>query len=401
MPTIVALAITTSPFAPRGYQGGEVIEIWVTFSEGVWLWRTPGTTSRPILRIDVGADLVEAEWQHNEEDGFKRPSLSVGVFRYMVTPDDRDSDGISIGADALDANGTFLRNESGVEADLRIGNHAIVNDGDHLVQGGETSPPLPPDRPDLPRVTERGSDFIVWQWDPVEHATHYEAHHYPVGTSGSPLQTLREPTLRIEGINPEEDYQIYVRAVVETPWGRAVSGWVYTTSSEPLPQPACADMRRIAIGLSMKAVVGWDTTPIRIYVEPAFPDKVREQVAVFARKLDDRLGYLVIDPNVTDDLSTADIQVVYDEGTRSASANNGRTPPAVQMNPSKRQDEIGISFIEHEVGHLFGLGHNTCRSDVQEGWIPMSFKLSCSGKGTDVSDLDNIGCIFPHPAFPR
>ena len=60
------------------------------------------------------------------------------AFRYVVTLEDRDEDGLSIGADALDAGGGTIESANGVEADLSIGDHTISDDGDHLVLG---SPP--------------------------------------------------------------------------------------------------------------------------------------------------------------------------------------------------------------------------------------------------------------------
>ena len=274
--------------------------------------------------------------------------------------------------------------------------------------------PKPLGQPANLRVADRGLDFIVWEWDPVEGATAYQGDvGYPRGTFVPPEKEpppvwLEEPIFRLDGLSPGASVYLFVRAARETagrvelgPWSES-SGYVWT-ETEPLPMPACEDMRGIAEGLRMKVVLGWDTTPIRVWVEPAFPDFVREQVAVFAAKLENHLGYPVLDATVTDDISTADIQVVYKKGVRSAAASNGMTPPAVLMNPSKPHDEIGVSFIEHEASHLFGMGHNTCRGDVQPDWVPMSMRLSCgdwapNGEhllGVVPSDLDTIGCIFP------
>ena len=57
-------------------------------------------------------------------------------FLYAVQSADRDTDGISIAADALNLNGGSIRNAVGTEAELDLGGHALVNAADHKVDGG-------------------------------------------------------------------------------------------------------------------------------------------------------------------------------------------------------------------------------------------------------------------------
>ena len=55
-----------------------------------------------------------------------------------VVADDRDADGIGIGADALALNGGSILNTAGAEAVLDLGGRAVVNTADHKVDGGES-----------------------------------------------------------------------------------------------------------------------------------------------------------------------------------------------------------------------------------------------------------------------
>ena len=293
-------------------------------------------------------------------------------------------------------------------------------------------PPGPPlGEPANIRVVDRGQHFIVWEWDPVEGATSYQTNVFPSGTPSAqrpPLVLVGESALRADGLKPGLAYTLFVRAVRETdgglergPWPRGARGYTVppqeTVSIERGPLPACEDQRQIARARygdgrpKWPLVRGWDETPFLVYVEPEFSDEVREQVARFAWKLEYRLGYPVLDAEVVDDLSEADIQVrfnqaVRDRGSR-AWANSALDPPAVEVSPVGADDDDNRrAMIEHEVSHLFGFGHNKTCSNGGAG-VEMSSSLSCyfdgerTGRGAVEEDIDNIGCVFPHPDFPR
>ena len=57
------------------------------------------------------------------------------AFRYDVRHGDRDEDGLSSAADALDPGDSTIRNEAGVDADVSIADHASENLSDQLVAG--------------------------------------------------------------------------------------------------------------------------------------------------------------------------------------------------------------------------------------------------------------------------
>lgn len=100
----------------------------MTFSEVV------AVSGSPRLALLIGDETRPAAWDEGASTG------AFLAFRYGVTLEDRDEDGISIDADALDAGDGSIRNATGVEADLDLGEHAIADDGNHLVLGA------PPER---------------------------------------------------------------------------------------------------------------------------------------------------------------------------------------------------------------------------------------------------------------
>ena len=63
-------------------------------------------------------------------------------FTYQVQAEDRDNDGISIAADALKLNGATIQDSGGNDAVLDLGEHAILNHGDHKVDGSIDNPPV-------------------------------------------------------------------------------------------------------------------------------------------------------------------------------------------------------------------------------------------------------------------
>ncbi len=120
------MTIITAPFDPRGYAVSETIGIQVRFSEAVTV------SGSPLLKLGIGEDVRDAVWDEDASNG------AFVAFRYVVTLEDRDEDGISIGSDALDASEGAIQSANGVEADLDIGDHGIADDANHLVLG---SPP--------------------------------------------------------------------------------------------------------------------------------------------------------------------------------------------------------------------------------------------------------------------
>ncbi len=148
-PIVHGLVITTAPVNPLGYTVGEIIGVRITFSEAVTI------SGSPLLKLGIGENVREAVWDIEASDGV------MLIFRYVVTPEDRDEDGISIGSKALDVAGGSIRNGSGIDANLDIGDHAITNDYGHLVLGALQELACTDQR----SMALSFSPFVVDEWD--------------------------------------------------------------------------------------------------------------------------------------------------------------------------------------------------------------------------------------------
>ena len=163
---------------------------------------------------------MEAGWDEEASEG------EFVAFRYVVTPDDRDEDGISIGADALDAEDGAILSGIGVEADLDIGDHTILDDEDHLVLGA------PPERSCTDeRSLALGHDAqwtnhgLVRQWDGNPFRVDM-VRNFPDFVSDAELWQLLAPVGRLaDQIESQLGYRILeMGAFIEVPDG-AEPGW--------------------------------------------------------------------------------------------------------------------------------------------------------------------------------
>ena len=121
------IAIASAP-AANTFEGGDTISVTIAFSASVTV------TGSPQLALIVGTDTVQAAFAW----GSGSSSL---VFRYVVQSTDLDSDGISIGANALTLNSGTINDGGGSPATLTIGTLAINNFSGATVNGaGMTAP---------------------------------------------------------------------------------------------------------------------------------------------------------------------------------------------------------------------------------------------------------------------
>ena len=119
-PTVDAVRFLSSPQSGDTYGVGERITVEVEWSEGVLV------TGSPRLALTVGSNTRYAEYA-----GGANPR-----FRYTVGTADRDTNGLSVAAGALELNGGAIRSESTSEnADIGLGSHAITDDSSHKVDG--------------------------------------------------------------------------------------------------------------------------------------------------------------------------------------------------------------------------------------------------------------------------
>lgn len=150
------------------------------------------------------------------------------------------------------------------------------------------APPPPPDPPGIPivRLTAEGSDYVEWEWDPVEGATRYVVDL----AEGRTLENRREdttenPCYRMVGLDPDQPVVIWVRAIRETAAGSAAGDWshrVWGVTSIPASEMeprTCTDERVHAERFS-GFVREWDGTPFRVDVVDTFPDRVSRAAVV-------------------------------------------------------------------------------------------------------------------------
>ncbi len=212
-PSVEGLVITTTPFGPRGYVGGETIGVQVAFSEAVTV------SGAPLLKLGIGADLRDAAWDEEASDG---ASL---VFGYVVTLEDLDENGISIGGDALDAGDGTIRNAAGVEADLDIGDHAIADAAAHRVLGPPAEGCGDQRSLALGHEAQFGNHGIVRDWDGTPLRVDL-IRNFPDFVTDNDLRELLDPISRLaDRIEAQLGYSILeVGGLVEVP-SRAPEGW--------------------------------------------------------------------------------------------------------------------------------------------------------------------------------
>ena len=312
-------------------------------------------------------------------------------------------------------------------------------------------PPEPPEAPTGLRISDRGADFMEWSWNPSPGATGYEAEVFrEVGdTEGTHVET-REPSYRWTGLEPGVAVSIFVRAVRETAGGRAASPWIGRVTGytliPPGPLAPCDDQRDRALAYSWshtELVHEWNPDrPIRFRVDagpiiegglrigrPNFlEEELLQPLRDMARRLEERLGYPIMEPDASPSDASRTVTVhwrdrVWSPGWGEPDCprhigspwNAQGTPPAVVLNryifdpaitcaayPRDRDSET----IIHELAHVFGMGHAEGVINYVPEDLAMSDRLTrIVGGDSDyfllIEDLDNIGCVFPHPDFPR
>ena len=145
---VTGVSITSSPENSAGYGAGETIDLEVSFSDNVASTQGPRlaqTASKLALTIGdntryapLKAPYLTSRWNYR--------SLS---YRYTVQTTDRDTDGISIAANALTGS---LRRKDGNPMILALGSHALGNQASHKVTGAAVTPRVTRVRIPAPRA---------------------------------------------------------------------------------------------------------------------------------------------------------------------------------------------------------------------------------------------------------
>ena len=125
-PKVRWVRITSRPHDGQAYGAGEDLRVQVHFNAPLEV------TGSPTLALRIGNSVRLASLAWTVDWGI--------VFRYAVQPGDVDPDGISIPANALALGGGSIRSETGADAELDLGSHAIVNDPRLEVDGTNATP---------------------------------------------------------------------------------------------------------------------------------------------------------------------------------------------------------------------------------------------------------------------
>ena len=126
------LAVGPPPSRDSTYTRGEVLYASVHFDRAVAVDTTGG---RPRIALEIGDSTRHATYSHQFTNTPARQ-----VFKYVVQASDRDADGLSVAADALELNGgSITAPDDTVSADL---SHApVAADSAFKVDGGRTGAP--------------------------------------------------------------------------------------------------------------------------------------------------------------------------------------------------------------------------------------------------------------------
>ena len=138
-PTVTGVSIETFPSFSPPFKLAEIIEVAVTFDRSVSVTGTPRFAlggEGPELTLTIGSATRQALY------GGRSTLFKEVSFYYVLQSSDIDTDGISIGANALTLNGHAIRVNGGIaNAVLDLGSHAIANSAAHTVDGSiETAP---------------------------------------------------------------------------------------------------------------------------------------------------------------------------------------------------------------------------------------------------------------------
>ncbi len=133
-PRAVGVRIGPNPSSDSTYTLHEEFNVSVSFDRAVVVDTTGG---RPRVALDIGGATRYATYSHPHNGG---PTLQV--FAYTVQASDRDTDGISIAANALSANGGSIT-APGETAAADLSHAAVVPDAARKVNGGRTGGPRP------------------------------------------------------------------------------------------------------------------------------------------------------------------------------------------------------------------------------------------------------------------
>lgn len=337
-PGVRALTITTAPFDPRGYAVGETIGIQITFSEAVTV------SGSPRLKLGIGGDVRDAAWDEEASEG------AFVVFRYVVTLEDRDGDGISISADALDARDGTIEGANGLEADLDLGDHVVADDGNQLVLGAPPQQACADER-ELALTHNRA---VVSEWDGTP-LTVNMIRNFPEVVAEAYLQSELDAIGRLaDQIEAQLGYRILERGdLIDVPAG---------------------------------APDGWDQDFDSYWLNDLLPRRQRQI-----------LGFYLNDDNDAWDGAGSPMSAHSCCGTTSYNRRFFRPPHWTEWTGANSPDG---EAIVHEVFHLLGFKHYFDQHELigvqmSPGGLDRPWVTGSETYYATWTDIENLRCIFP------
>ena len=430
--TVTKVSIQPPDFPDAGFQIDENVHFTIWWGGGNIELR--GTAA---LSVVIGDDVRTIE----VGDVGNRDGLGWLYFRYVITAEDRDEDGLSVARDALKLaeDSTLVDVSTRLPVSTDLGDHALENASDYKVRALELA------RVTGIRIDEVGTDFIQWVWDPVDNATEYEAVPHLRDTDPDDRTTYRvsEPVLRVDGFEPGSLVFISVRAVVAGragPWSDRVTTQTDSRSG-PFSRAECREKRAQVEAWGGAIPEEWTGEPFVFYFDRTFlpEDEVEKAAQVIetaermSRHIEDQLGYSVVEIGGWIDLPTDATHACgsrYNAWRRSGtmvaivtSETHPRGCPSLPDPCASAGTACGVvrywenrvhnqrdGTIVHEIFHLLGFTHS--RLPLSNGsphsWqsppgkgIPMSVKLTSSRHAhpSDLSlafeDVEALRCIYP------
>ena len=129
-PMVSTMGLNSAPRSNDTYELGEEIRVIVWYDENVTV------TGQPTLALAIGSRIREAAFYGAAP--FQQGALFFG---YRVQATDVDTNGLSIGADALRLNGSHIRDDSGNDVPTDLAAWAVMDDPQHKVDGSTRHSP--------------------------------------------------------------------------------------------------------------------------------------------------------------------------------------------------------------------------------------------------------------------
>ena len=305
-------------------------------------------------------------------------------------------------------------------------------------------PPPAPEPPAKPRVrvSKTGSDFVEWVWDPVEGATNYEVSVAETPPDDRTHVFTEDPLWRWEGLAPETEYVIWVRAIAETAGGRARSEWSGQVRAATLPASPtqCTNEREMVLRYEAGNHIAreWNPTrPFRFNFDEAalrqcgenlgLPDwyetEIVGRLASAQADFETRLGYAIFEAiPAADGPGVITITVLprggdAQEECQRANAYANPREGVLFFSPGycdlacrpprevgwQAEPTVRTGTVIHELGHILGMRHHD-RGQPDDTDSQRMYGLEMTEELDGVFytprtftdyDIDRLGCAFP------